>query len=55
MYWALGSFLKYHAEARDGHDSPPHIGNEVVVVGGGDIAAVQGSASVEPTSLVLFP
>jgi hypothetical protein len=52
MYWALCSSLKSHAKARDGHDSPPHIANEVVVVVVGNIAAVQGSASVEPTSLV---
>jgi hypothetical protein len=52
MYWVLGYSLKSHAEARDGHDRPPHIGNEVVVVVVGDIAAVQGIASVESTSLV---
>jgi hypothetical protein len=52
MYWALGASLKSHAKARDGYDSPPHVGNEAVVVVVGNVAAVQGSASVEPTSLV---
>jgi hypothetical protein len=41
-----------HTEARDGQDSPSHVGNKVVVVVVGNVAAVQGSASVEPTSLV---
>jgi hypothetical protein len=52
MYWALGASLKSHAEARDGQDSPPHVGNKVVVVVVGNVATVQGSASVDPTSLV---
>jgi hypothetical protein len=52
MYWALSASLKSHAEARDGQDSPPHVGNKVIVVYVGDVATVQGSVSVEPTSLV---
>jgi hypothetical protein len=52
MYWALGASLKSHAEARDGHDSSPHIGNEAVVGVVGNVAAVLGSASVDPTYLV---
>jgi hypothetical protein len=52
MYWALGASLKSHAEAGDGHDSPPHVGNKIIVVVVGNVATVQGSASVDPTSLV---
>jgi hypothetical protein len=55
MYWALGASLKSHTKARDGYDSPSQVGNEVVVVVVSSVAAVQGSATVEPTSLVLFP
>jgi hypothetical protein len=47
----LGASMKSHAEARDGHDSPPHVRNETVVVVVGNVAAVLESASVDPTSL----
>jgi hypothetical protein len=50
MYGVLSASLKSHAKARDGHDSPPHVGNKVIVVV--NAATVQGSASVDPTSLV---
>jgi hypothetical protein len=52
MYWELGASLKSHAEARDGQDSSPHVGNKIVVGVVGNVATVQGSASVDPTSLV---
>jgi hypothetical protein len=52
MYGALSNSLKSQADAQDGQDSPPHVGNKVIVVVVGNVATVQGSASVELTSLV---